>query len=327
MNEVDDRAIPAVSVVIAAYNGASTVMEAITSARQSFDNSASVEVVVVDDGSTDETSAVLDGFGEKIRVLRQENRGAAVARTVGGATARGEWLVFLDADDVLLPGGLESLLVEGERSKADVVYGAVRENRGRGMEIRFHEGAAGPPPWPARALFWKNLIPAPGAVLVRRSLFDRVGGFSKDQPSDDRNFWLRCGVFGTFQAVSVPVLEKRIQPASVSHRRDRSVFHQYWYLLDYLDWCRSHWIDTRIFSTSKAEIIERGLCHALEEKAYFAFRALLYLARLEAPRSPVVKIFWRHRWFARWLPNWVRGRPGLPLERVSFGRPLPSRET
>lgn len=90
-----------VSAIIPTFNRAACVGEAIESVlAQTFPN---YEVIVVDDGSTDDTAAVLAKFGERIRVLRQENRGVSEARNAGLRAARGEWVAFLDSDDLWIP--------------------------------------------------------------------------------------------------------------------------------------------------------------------------------------------------------------------------------
>ena len=311
---------PSLSIVIAAYQAEATLQEAIRSALQV---PLAAEVIVVNDGSTDGTARILEEFGPQVRAYHHDNRGAARSRTRGGRLAREEWLLFLDADDLLLREGLEALWEKAQEGEAGVVYGGVAgEGRESRDHLRFHTGAVGPAPWPAQALFWKNLIAAPGCALVRKSLFGRVGGFSKDQPSDDRQFWLRCGVLGDFAALEAPVLRKRLQPGSVSHQRDRSIFHQYWYLLDFLDWCSAQGVDPGIFGTTKQEIVETGLCHALEERALQAFTALLSLSRVEGYQGRTVANFWRWRWLAQLAPGWMRKRWGTRKQPVRFGRPM-----
>lgn len=87
-----------VSVVIPVFNGAATIARAIDSALvQDFDDD--FEVIVVNDGSTDNTATVLSSYGDRIRVITQENRGLAAARNVGIVCARGEFIALLDADD------------------------------------------------------------------------------------------------------------------------------------------------------------------------------------------------------------------------------------
>ena len=92
---------PLVSVVIPVYNGERFLAEAIESAlSQTY---PAIEVIVIDDGSTDGTSAVIKGFGTSVQSLQQENAGVANARNAGINIARGDLIAFLDADDVWLP--------------------------------------------------------------------------------------------------------------------------------------------------------------------------------------------------------------------------------
>jgi hypothetical protein len=95
---------PSFSVIIAVYNGAATVGRAIDSVlAQSY---AQCEIIVVDDGSTDDTPQVVQRFGDAVQYLRQENAGVSAARNAGARNAVGEWLVFLDADDWYYPDRL-----------------------------------------------------------------------------------------------------------------------------------------------------------------------------------------------------------------------------
>src|SRR5829696_2931566 len=96
---------PLVSVVVPCYNQARFLGEAIESVLAQ--SHPLFEVVVVDDGSTDDTSEVAARY-PGVRLVRQENRGLSGARNAGLARSRGEYVVFLDADDRLLPGALEA---------------------------------------------------------------------------------------------------------------------------------------------------------------------------------------------------------------------------
>ncbi len=96
---------PRVSVVIPVFNCESSVARAIDSIlAQKFEGT---EIVVVDDGSTDATPQALDRYRDRVRVIRQENRGSPAARNVGVEASRAQYVAFLDADDVWLPGRLE----------------------------------------------------------------------------------------------------------------------------------------------------------------------------------------------------------------------------
>jgi len=109
--------VPKVSIIIPTYNYAHFITEAIQSVlSQTFQD---FEVIVVDDGSTDNTREVLAQFGNKIRYIYQENRGLSAARNTGILNSSGQYLCFLDSDDSLLPEKLE-LQVKLLDSKVDV---------------------------------------------------------------------------------------------------------------------------------------------------------------------------------------------------------------
>jgi len=136
--------IAPISVIIPAYNHASFLASTIDSAlSQTLKPS---EIIVVDDGSTDDTSSVLRTFVHKIRVLRQNNRGVAAARNRGAEIATGDYLAFLDADDVWLPQKLEMQL---DRFRSEPGLGLVHcaleqideNNRSLGLSLDGMEGS------------------------------------------------------------------------------------------------------------------------------------------------------------------------------------------
>ena len=115
----DPRRAPIISVVIATYNRASLLRETLDSVvTQTFRD---FEVIVVDDGSTDGTEAVVKSYGELLRYIRQENRGPSAARNVGIQNARANWISIQDSDDICSGNHLESL------------YGIVKKSNELGM--------------------------------------------------------------------------------------------------------------------------------------------------------------------------------------------------
>ena len=97
--------MPKVSVIIPTYNRSLSVREAIESVlAQTYRD---FELIVVDDGSADNTPSVLGSFGERIRGIRQANAGVSAARNAGIRAAKGEWVAFLDSDDLWVPQKLE----------------------------------------------------------------------------------------------------------------------------------------------------------------------------------------------------------------------------
>jgi glycosyltransferase involved in cell wall biosynthesis len=182
---------PLVTVVIPCYNQAHFLGEAIESVLcQTYRH---FEVVVVDDGSTDETSEVASRYGEEgVRLIRQENRGLSGARNTGLRHSGGEFLVFLDADDRLLPRALEAGLGCYEaHPECALVAGHSKLIRADGTFLRElkHEP---PDQDPYVAMLEKCHIAPPASGMYRRSAFEAVGGFrSGVDASADYDLYLR----------------------------------------------------------------------------------------------------------------------------------------
>ncbi|HEX5734492.1 MAG TPA: glycosyltransferase [Blastocatellia bacterium] len=163
-----------VTVVIPCYNQARYLGEAINSVNdQAYSN---LEVIVVDDGSTDETAEVAGRYSQ-VKCIRQENQGLAAARNRGVEASRGEYVVFLDADDRLVRGAIE-VGADSLDSHPDCafVYGNVRLIDADGSLL------LNPPGVNIERdhyleLLRHNHIWSPGAVMYRRSVFDAVGHF------------------------------------------------------------------------------------------------------------------------------------------------------
>lgn len=183
---------PRVSIVMPCYNAQGFVAEAIDSVLaqtvQDF------ELIVVDDGSTDGSAAVLAGYGERIRVIRQPNRGVSTARNEGVAAARGELLAFLDADDYWAGDFLESMLA-GMADPRTVIAYCGWQNVGIGEGKPFV-----PPDYEAgdklhHLLRFASLWPI-HAVLMRRSLMPAGAPFNTAYPAcEDYDLWLRTACF------------------------------------------------------------------------------------------------------------------------------------
>jgi glycosyltransferase involved in cell wall biosynthesis len=173
-----------VSVVIPVFNAGHRLREAIASVdRQAYEP---IEVIVVDDGSTDDTPALIDQLGTRVRALRQSNAGPAAARNRGLSIARGELYAFLDADD-LWPE--EKLRLQVDRlvhdPHVDVVLGRVSYVPEAGLPNRDL-------PWEdpeERTVTHVHL----GSGVYRRSTFERVGLFDETlRFSEDQDWFLRA---------------------------------------------------------------------------------------------------------------------------------------
>jgi glycosyltransferase involved in cell wall biosynthesis len=181
---------PRISVIIPCYKHAGLLPEAIESVlAQTYPYH---EIVVVDDGSPDDTSAVAGQFSTYgVRCLRQANAGLAHARNAGIRATTGPYLVFLDADDRLLPSHFElSLRAFRECPQAAFVCGNFRfmgENAHAG-----HVHRCTPVPDHYGALLRRNFIGPPHAVMFRRDVVVRVGGFRPElKASEDYDLLLR----------------------------------------------------------------------------------------------------------------------------------------
>lgn len=218
---------PLVSVIVPTFNCAAYVRAAIDSIlRQDY---RPIEVVVVDDGSTDDTLAVLSTFGDRIRVFRQANAGPAAARNHAVRQARGEYLAFLDGDDLWLPGhlaGLMAHLLAHPSSKiahgdwlvwhadADGSYPPLAIDA-QPRELSFDPQASG---WIYTKLLFDSVIHIIGAV-IHRSVYEAVQGFDQGlRTGSDYDFWLKVSRRFPVAKLSGAVAVYRQNPESVTNR-------------------------------------------------------------------------------------------------------------
>jgi glycosyltransferase involved in cell wall biosynthesis len=190
---------PYVSVIIPIYNGAATIDRTLKSV---FDQTfTDYEIVICDDGSSDDTPKVLAKYGDKIRLVRQRNRGLPAARNAAVAASRGERLALIDHDDEWLPQKLE-LAVAAMRTdpEAALLYSDTIVVNEAGEEFRRSQigpDTAHPPTMDEMlARIWPI---TPSTVVMRRDAFDRAGGFCEQLISaEDIHFWLLMREQGHF---------------------------------------------------------------------------------------------------------------------------------
>jgi glycosyltransferase involved in cell wall biosynthesis len=165
-----------VSVIVPTFNGAATIVEALQSVRA---QSMPVEIIVVDDGSTDDTPSILRDLG--VLAIRQENAGPAAARNTGLAHATTPLVAFIDDDDIWMPRRLQTQLAILEahpEALATIGYSSF-------VACDVNGDAMGEPTEP-------HLFANMGAALVRREAFDRIGAFDPTLAgSEDVDWYLR----------------------------------------------------------------------------------------------------------------------------------------
>jgi glycosyltransferase involved in cell wall biosynthesis len=199
---------PLVSVVIPCYNQGRFLREAVESVRrQTYPR---VEVIVVDDGSTDDTAAVADEL--RVRCIRQENRGLAGARNRGLADSTGEYVVFLDADDRLLPPGIEANVdAFAARPEVPLVAGSFLTFTSSGDP----DPISIPPQVPPQREHYAALLACtywlqPGSIMFRRDQLVAAGGFSPlFSGGDDHELCLRMTREHGMYAHDTPISEYR----------------------------------------------------------------------------------------------------------------------
>jgi glycosyltransferase involved in cell wall biosynthesis len=198
---------PFVSVIIPTYNRGWILTEAIDSvlAQDYLD----YELIVVDDGSTDNTREILDTYGQDIIVLRQANNGVSAARNRGIAEAGGQLVAFLDSDDLWLPRKLSRQVDFFKFNPAAVIN--------QTEEIWFRNGVRVNPKdrhrKPSGMIFERSLglcLVSPSAVMIQKTLFDAVGVFDENLPAcEDYDLWLRISCRYPVHLIDAPLIIKR----------------------------------------------------------------------------------------------------------------------
>lgn len=209
---------PSVTVLIPTYNGARFLREAIDSALgQTWED---LEVLVVDDGSTDETPSLLASYGTRIRSIRKPNGGTSSALNVGLRAARGEWIAWLDSDNMWEPTKIERQM-EAARTHpaASLIYTDYLrvDEAGRAM------GRAGGPFPPGRATrilrILRRMYINSNSTLIRKSVFDQVGLFDETEPTaHDLDMFLRILERYEIAHVPEPLLKYRVHPGQLTKK-------------------------------------------------------------------------------------------------------------
>jgi glycosyltransferase involved in cell wall biosynthesis len=215
-----------IPIVIPCFNAAATVGSTIESALRQSD--VNLDILIIDDGSTDASLAIARSFEPRVRVLTGPNQGVSAARNRGIAETASEWIVFLDADDLLVPGTLSRRLETAEATGADVVVCDWQEFFDRGdrtvdgavksVDLRALEASVG-------TGFATDLWATTAALLYRRSLVEKIGGFREDLPVIQDARYLSDAAYHGARFAHSPHLgaRYRISPQGLS-RRDPAQF-------------------------------------------------------------------------------------------------------
>lgn len=197
-----------ISIIIPTYNRENFVREAISSVLAQEDVPQEMEILVIDDGSTDGTSEILARFSQRIRYIRQNHSGVSAARNRGILESRGEWIALLDSDDVWLPSKLAAqmryftehpwmLLCQTEE---------IWLRNGKRLNPRkYHKKPEGH----CFTRLLERCLVSPSAVVMHHTLFAAVGLFDESLPAcEDYDLWLRIGCRFPIGLIDTPLIVK-----------------------------------------------------------------------------------------------------------------------
>ncbi len=204
---------PLVSCIIPVFNGARFLTEAVESIEaQSY---RPIEIIVVDDGSTDSTDEVIAGLGERVRSVRQENRGPAAARNRGIAIASGAFIALLDVDDLWLPEKLELQMARFD-ADPDISLCTTQAEHFWELEVAEEADALRDELDAPRDTGWLN------SAVVKRDLFDRIGMLDEDLfHLDALDFLMRAQEAGAkLEVLPQHSVRRRLHGSNMSRNRD-----------------------------------------------------------------------------------------------------------
>jgi glycosyltransferase involved in cell wall biosynthesis len=229
---VSEQSPSLVSVIIPVFNGEKFLPDSL---RSIFDQDyPNVEVIAVDDGSTDGSLQILERYRERITTLRQANAGPAAARNLGLRCARGEFIAFLDADDLWHPAKLRLQVAEfRRRPDVGLVYNRwlVCDDDEPAPLARLLQIEPSPPPheleqarsgWLYHKLFLDCLVHSSSA-MVRKELIDRVGLFDETlERGEDYEYWFRLSREAPFHKLAATLSVYRVHADGTMQRPTRT---------------------------------------------------------------------------------------------------------
>jgi glycosyltransferase involved in cell wall biosynthesis len=206
--------LPLISVVIANYNYARYLKECVESAlTQTY---PAVELIVVDDGSTDDSHSVLQRYGERITVVRQENKGVAAARNVGISRSKGEWVAFLDSDDSWSREKLQEQSKCFGDPSVGMVFCGLQHIDDSGACLGYTRPVLAGDLLPKLVTFTTSSIGGGSSVVARAEVLRALGGFDKRLTiAADLDMWIRISAQQRVMAITSPLVKCRRHAGSM----------------------------------------------------------------------------------------------------------------
>lgn len=215
--------MPKVSVIIPVYNGELYIKQTIESvfSQSLLDR----ELIIVDDGSTDRTAEIVAHFGSRLRYFYQSNAGQATARNLGFENSSGEYLAFLDADDLWYPQMLQISVTALDSDKTvGLTYSDLDLIDTSGtVVLKDYLRKRGKRKTPKESFIGYHSIPFPSSSVKRRSIFEAAGQFDTSfyQGGEDVLLWAKMYRLSRFVWIPQTLAQRRLHPKQVSHARRR----------------------------------------------------------------------------------------------------------
>lgn len=313
---IEHGSLPKVSVVIPVFNGSRFIGDAIQSILdQTFDD---FEIIVVDDGSTDQTKRVVGQFSRLISYYYQENRGAGAARNLGVAMARGQWIAFLDADDVWYPQKL-SVQLDAANSDGNVSFiysdmdiidldGSFIQESFLSVDVARSRDEES---WNLVSIAFNGQpFPYPSTVLLKRELFLTAGGFSplfRGNYHEDFDLFARIAKHARLHFIPRSLVKYR--KATKANGNDEQPAQENWLIL--LTRLSKLWRD----DAARLRVVDWHLVKQSSDRGKRFLRSGDWVEARECFRSVFSRrpFYWKN--LRRWGLSYVPGLRGFYLAR------------
>jgi len=213
-----------VSIIIPAYNAAATLPGTIQSALIQEDDSFKLEIIVVNDGSTDQSRVILENYCKTCKIITTENHGVSAARTIGLEHAEGDYIQYLDSDDLLMPGKIKQQLNALIDSQADIAYGDWQKFTQEGEEITITETITKQIGTDTELDIFNNFWCPPAVLLFSRKITNQLTWKTNLPVIQDARYLLDAASIGKFVYVPGVQAQYRILQSKSLSQRDSLAF-------------------------------------------------------------------------------------------------------
>jgi glycosyltransferase involved in cell wall biosynthesis len=274
---MSNTTFPLISVVMPAFNAERFICESIESVlHQSYPN---IELIVINDGSTDNTANTISHLKNSINYLETENKGVSAARNLGIQEAKGEWIAFLDADDIWFTNKLKL-----QFDKLDGCNWSYTDSYYLGKQYKHDTKRSDLSPLFSGNIFnhllTENIITT-SSVVVKKSLIQNVGGFDENlEALEDWKLWLEIAKAHPISYINEPLLKYRVYAGSTS-RKARKMLPLHKLIIDHAIASLGSTANTSVIQ-NRAKYNSLNVCSYIAEDSqdfsfslYCAYRAYL----------------------------------------------------